>query len=108
MIDWEKVKEYERPTAKNESERRNYISQTLSEYYKTNEGTKNKQQAHIKRSKTMRQIRENIRATITNKKCTKCKMVKDANKFGKKTDARDGLQPYCRDCINEIKRANRR
>jgi hypothetical protein len=53
---------------------------------------------------TMKMQREKIQEIITEKTCKKCSIKKLVDSFNKKNDAKDGLQPYCRDCINKIKK----
>jgi len=89
------------------SDRRKSISQGMKQYLATEDGIRKKEQSFIKRSQTMQQQREQIRATIQNKRCSKCTEIKDINKFNKKSYARDGYQPYCKKCINDIKKVKR-
>ena len=35
------------------------------------------------------------------KKCSKCNELKPATQFSKRTISKDGLQPYCKKCVNE-------
>lgn len=37
---------------------------------------------------------------LNEKFCPKCKKVKPANEFGKDSQHSDGLQSYCRPCMN--------
>lgn len=41
------------------------------------------------------------------KKCSKCRKVRLVADFGKRTDAADGLQAWCRPCMSEASRARR-
>jgi hypothetical protein len=41
------------------------------------------------------------------KTCTKCSIEKTLDCFSNKTDAKDGLQPYCKECIYTIKKARK-
>jgi hypothetical protein len=63
-----------------------------------------KTESHKKRSITMTEQREKIRESITEKECKKCNNIKLISLFNKKSDTKDGYQPYCRECINIIKR----
>lgn len=36
------------------------------------------------------------------KKCAKCKIEKEEKKFSKRKVAKDGLHPYCKDCVSGI------
>ncbi|SIP86097.1 Putative HNH endonuclease [Pacmanvirus A23] len=78
-------------------------SKKLTDFYQTEEGIQNKKQAHVKRSQTMKIQKEQIRQNLVDKTCTKCKLTKIVDNFGKKSDTKDGYQPYCRQCINAIK-----
>jgi phenylpyruvate tautomerase PptA (4-oxalocrotonate tautomerase family) len=79
------------------------ISANLSKYYDTDEGKSNKQTAHQKRSDTMRQQKKDIIKNLTEKTCTKCNFTKDISNFCKKSNSKDGLRPYSKPCINNIK-----
>jgi hypothetical protein len=83
------------------------ISTNLAAFYQTIEGKQCKKEAHVKRSQTMARQREQVRAVIIEKICTRCKVTKPPAGFGKKSDAKDGLQPYCRTCIGEVKKNKR-
>jgi 5-methylcytosine-specific restriction endonuclease McrA len=41
---------------------------------------------------------------LLKKKCFRCKVIKDANEFGKEKRNNDGLQSYCKECMNEYSR----
>ena len=90
-----------------DDKRKKAISTSMTEYYNTEEGKKNKKEAHEKRSDTMKQQRDELRANMTEKECKKCNETKSIDNFCKKSNAKDGLQPYCRECINEIKKVSR-
>ncbi len=79
-------------------------SKGLKKYYNTEEGKKNKTQAHTKRSETMKKQKDEICNNITEKKCNHCKIVKPKESFGNKSAAKDGLQTNCKECVREIKR----
>lgn len=88
------------------------ISNTLINYYQSEEGKKKKKQSFEVRAATMAKEREELRATITEKYCScqKCErkgQLQPTSAFGKKADAKDGFQPYCKVCINRIKVENR-
>ncbi len=80
-------------------ERKKSISEGMKKYLGTDEGKKMKADSHVKRSETMAEQRKELRKNITEKVCTKCTKTKDISEFGKKTDTKDGFQPYCRECI---------
>ena len=82
-------------------------SLTLKKYYGTQIGQESKKQAHLKRSETMEKQREIVRQNITEKVCNTCQNTLSIDNFHKKTAAKDGLQPNCKDCINRIKREKR-
>src|SRR3989338_5917954 len=79
----------------------------LKKYYGTQIGQESKKQAHLKRSETMEKQREIVRQNITEKVCNTCQNTLSIDNFHKKTAAKDGLQPNCKDCINRIKREKR-
>lgn len=68
-------------------------------YNQTEEGIQKKKESHEKRSETMGKQREDLRKFLTEKSCSKCKETKEISKYNKKSDTKDGLQPYCRDCV---------
>lgn len=76
----------------------------MRKYLETEESSRKKKQTFIKRSQTMQQQREEIRNSIKEKECRKCTKTKDISKFNKKSDSRDGFQPYCNKCITLIKK----
>lgn len=84
------------------------ISNTLIEFNATEKGKELKKASLQKRSETMKIQRDEIRAALTQKtcSCTKCdiKGPQPVANFNNKNDAADGLQPFCRACINKIKR----
>lgn len=83
---------------------RNTVSDGMKHYYATTEGRQNKEQAHGKRSQTMKTTREAIRQTLTEKEFRVCKKILPVSSFCKKTAAVDGLQPYCKPCTNDDKK----
>ena len=83
------------------------ISTGMILYNQTEEGKKKKKESLEKRSLTMSAQKEEFRKDLTEKCCTKCKIIKNTTEFGKKTDTKDGFQPYCRACINDIKKNSR-
>lgn len=84
-------------------ERKDKISDTLKDFFSTEEGREVTLKSHEKRSLTMAKERQNLRNSITFKQCTKCKELKDTSKFSKKNDTKDGFQPYCKDCVKAAK-----
>lgn len=81
-------------------------SNKLKDFYSTEEGKKNKKLAHKKRSETMAKKREERIKSTKEKQCRKCKITKLVEKFLTR-NAGDGLQSYCRDCMNAIKKEKR-
>ncbi len=88
------------------NETKNKISNNLKKFCDSEKGKKLKILSHKKRSETMQKEREILRTYITNKNCKgPCKKENlPINNFNKKSDTKDGYQPYCKDCIKEIKR----
>lgn len=80
------------------------ISVGMKKFNESEEGKELKKISHEKRSETMRIEREQVRANITHKFCTRCTEDKNVSEFNKKSDAKDGLQPYCKECVMKIKR----
>jgi hypothetical protein len=89
------------------TDRKDKISDGVKKFNETEEGKALKKKSLEKRSDTMRKEREEIQNQITHKICSKCKDNKDVSKFGKKSDTKDGYQPYCRTCIAEAKKASK-
>jgi hypothetical protein len=86
-----------------DDDRKNKISLKMIERFKTEEGKKEKQLSHAKRSETMKKQKEEIRANITHKKCTKpeCELkgqLQPVDNFCKKAAAVDGYQSWCKTC----------
>ena len=88
------------------------ISNTLSEYYNTEEGKENKKQAHAKRSETMLKIKLEKRENVTEKICKhiNCdiKIAQPIDNFCKKSASADGYQSFCKKCTNRIKMEKRK
>jgi len=76
-------------------------------YNQTEEGIQKKKESHQKRSETMAKQREDIRKSLTEKSCSKCKETKEISKYNKKLDTKDGLQPYCKSCITLAKKKSK-
>jgi hypothetical protein len=83
------------------------ISNTLTTYYQTDIGIAKTKHIIEKRSITMKNQRDEIRKELKEKVCKKCETNKQITEFSKKSDTKDGYQPYCRCCINIIKMASR-
>lgn len=84
------------------------ISAKMTEYFSTDAGKKSKQEAHAKRSATMRAIKEEKIAAIVNKQCKgSCGLVKSIDNFCKKAASADGYQSWCKSCTNEKKKLTR-
>lgn len=80
------------------------ISEGMKKYLATEEGQQKQTDSHAKRSETMKQQRDEKRATITEKYCGHCKEIHPADQFGNKSDAKDGKQVYCRKAYSIIKK----
>ncbi len=52
----------------------------------------------------MTKKREELRSSITNKICGKCKISLDISAFNKSKSHKDGLQAYCKECTNANKK----
>ena len=62
------------------------------------------------RAKKGRDFRDSNVSTYINptyKKCGSCDEVKTYSEFRRKSDTRDGYQPYCKECANRISRDKR-
>jgi hypothetical protein len=88
-------------------DRKSKISDGMKKFCETEEGKLLKKKSFEKRSETMKLQREELQESITHKICSKCKEDKDVSKFGKKSDAKDGYQSYCKDCVNKAKKISR-
>lgn len=99
----EALPELSAPRTMHETVRQN-VSESLKQYYASEEGKANKSSAHEKRSETMAKERDLLRSSITEKKCNNCHQTKAVSEFGKKAAAKDGCQANCKVCCVEIKR----
>lgn len=97
-----------RKTEEDELQRRGKISKNMSEFNQTSVGKELKKEAHKKRSETMEKQREELRTNLQEKKCSKCNITMSIKEFNSKKDAKDGLQSYCRTCINTRKQELRK
>jgi hypothetical protein len=90
-------------------ERKENISEGMTKFLQTEEGKLSKKISHEKRSETMAQQRDEIRANITEKKCgnKECGLTKAVSEFGKKSDTKDGCQSYCKDCVKKAKQKSK-
>lgn len=86
------------------NDKKENISKGMKSYFSTEKGKKTKKESFIKRTETMTKQKEEIRLNLIDKNCKKCGEKKQINEFNKKSDTKDGYQPYCRLCINTIKR----
>lgn len=82
---------------------REKIGETMRQFFETEAGRQSKKEAFKKRSETMKERREQIRATITEKQCRACLQTLPVAIFSKRAAAADGLQPYCRPCFQKKK-----
>lgn len=87
-----------------DDERKEKISDGMKKFLSTDKGKEIKSKSFIKRSETMKEQRDEIRATITHKTCNTCKLEKPKSEFGNKTAAKDGLQTNCKKCVLSIKK----
>ena len=77
----------------------------MVEFYATEQGKKSKEQAHIKRSETMRTKKEETIANIISKQYKgNCGQVKSIDNFCKKSASADGYQSWCKTCTNDKKK----
>ena len=91
-----------------DDETKEKISKKMSDFFATEQGKKSKEQAHIKRSETMRARKEEIMANIVSKQCKgQCGQVKSIDNFCKKAASADGYQSWCKSCTNNKKKAAR-
>lgn len=79
------------------------ISCGVKSFNESVEGKELKKKSLEKRSQTMKLQRENLQSDLTHKNCKHCATQKEVSAFNKKSDTKDGLQPYCKECINKIK-----
>lgn len=87
-----------------DTERNEKIAEKMKEYFATEEGKKSKEESHKKRSETMAKQREEIQKNLSSKVCKKCNTDKEISEYSKKSDTKDGYQPYCRECVSAAKR----
>ncbi|QKF94338.1 hypothetical protein QKU48_gp0880 [Fadolivirus algeromassiliense] len=90
-------------------ETKDKISEKLIARFKTQEGKEAKKLSLEKRSETMKQQKEELRSTITHKICPRTTCIhkgvqQEITNFGVKSDTKDGLQSYCKDCYKDIKK----
>ena len=85
-----------------DKETKNKISNSLIELFNTEKGKKIKTESHMKRSETMKKEREELRKNLTHKLCNGYCKGKNlpVEMFNKKNDTKDGLQTYCKTCVN--------
>lgn len=83
--------------------RNKVLSDKLRAFYSTEEGKQKKKESFKIRDITLAKKRNEIRSTITEKECKKCKQVLLVSEFNKKSDALDGYQPYCKTCKKNLK-----
>lgn len=81
---------------------KNKISNSMIDLYNSEKGKKIKAESHIKRSETMKKEREELRKNLTHKICNGYCGGKSLSidMFNKKNDTKDGLQTYCKTCVN--------
>ena len=82
---------------------RKKISEKMKAFNATEDGKTLKQKSLEKRSKTMNDRKEIIRKNLVSKTCRKCQVNKSLDEYNKKSNAKDGLQPYCKECVNLAK-----
>lgn len=104
-----KISRYREPKKKQEGrpqseEIRKKIAESMKKYNETEEGREKKKKAFEKRSETMNARCEEIRASITEKKCRLCNQTLPVSSFCKKAAAADGLQSYCKQCVQTKKK----
>lgn len=105
-----KIPRYQEPKKKQQDrpqsdEVRKRIAESMKKYNETEESRDKKRKAFEKRSETMNERSEKIRSTIIEKECRLCKKTLPVSCFCKKAAAADGLQSYCKDCIQIKKKA---
>ena len=83
------------------------ISEGMKKFNESDKGKELKKQSLEKRSLTMLAEREKLQSNMTHKNCKHCATEKEISAFNKKSDTKDGLQPYCKECINKIKQEKR-
>lgn len=88
-------------------DRKTKIADGMKKYLESEVGKQKKAESFAKRSITMAQQKQELRATITEKYCGYCKETHPIDNFGNKSDAKDGKQVYCRKAYQEIKKLRR-
>jgi len=86
-----------------DDEQKEKISTGMKKFNATEKGKVLKKESHIKRSETMKNIRDEIRTNITEKQCNNCEETKPKSEFSIKSHAKDGLQPNCKSCVLKLK-----
>jgi len=99
------VRNYEPPPVSSETKKK--IAGTMKSFFETDAGKQSKKQAHEKRSATMQKRREETRTSIQEKECKACQKRLPVSMFCKKSAALDGLQPYCKPCMQERKKKSK-
>lgn len=84
------------------------ISGGMKKFNESEEGKELKKKSHEKRSLTMMEQRNALQLTLTHKLCKHCMVEKEIFAFNKKSDTKDGLQSYCKECIMKIKQEKRK
>lgn len=84
------------------------LSQSISNFYKTDEGKKRLKESFEKRSITMEKQRIELRNNIKEKKCNNCLNIKPVSEYNIKKAAKDGLQTNCKVCVNDLKKMYRK
>lgn len=91
-----------------DEETKEKISKKMTDFFATEKGKKSKEQAHVKRSETMRARKEENIANIVSKQCKgDCCQIKSIDNFCKKTASADGYQSWCKLCTNNKKKSLR-
>lgn len=103
-----KIPRYREPKKKQEGrpqtdEIRKKIAESMKKYNETEESREKKRKALEKRAETMN---ARIRASITEKNCRLCNQTLPVSSFCKKAAAADGLQSYCKQCVQTKKKVN--
>lgn len=80
--------------------RKEKIAATLAAYNATKHGKDKKDEAHRKRSETMKARHY----APTSKRCRKCEQTLPSGEFGKRKASVDGLQSWCKPCTQQYKK----